>query len=66
MSSFTWRSALRICVLLFVSSLILVPLAATILGGFKTDGELRAEPFGLPETWRTEFYAEILDRKSVV
>lgn len=60
MSSFTWRSALRICVLLFVSSLILVPLAATILGGFKTDGELRAEPFGLPEIWRTEFYAEIL------
>ncbi|WP_136656574.1 carbohydrate ABC transporter permease [Nitratireductor sp. XY-223] len=59
MSGFTWRSASRICVLLLVSSLIVIPLAATILGGFKTDGELRAEPFGLPDVWRTEYYAEI-------
>ena len=59
MTDFDWRNALRIIVLLFVSSLIVLPLAATVLGGFKTDGELRIEPFGLPDVWRTQFYGEI-------
>ena len=59
MNGFDWRNASRIMVLLFVSSLIVLPLAATVLGGFKTDGELRIEPFGLPDVWRTQFYGEI-------
>lgn len=56
---FTWGSAARIIALLIVSALIVIPLLATVLGGFKTSGELRVAPFGLPEVWRTEFYGEI-------
>jgi raffinose/stachyose/melibiose transport system permease protein len=43
-------------VLLFVT----VPLVATVLGGFKSLGELRTNPFGLPQVWELEHYAGIL------
>lgn len=46
--------------LLFVAGLVLVPLLATALGGFKTLGDLRTNPFGLPETWVLENYLGIL------
>lgn len=57
---FDWKDAGRISTLLLVSCMIVIPLLATILGGFKTTGELRVSPFGIPQDWRTEFYAEIL------
>jgi raffinose/stachyose/melibiose transport system permease protein len=47
-------------VLLLVAGLVLVPLLATALGGFKSLGELRTNPFGLPETWLPESYLSIL------
>jgi raffinose/stachyose/melibiose transport system permease protein len=50
----------RAAMLSFTAALVIVPLAATVLGGFKTVGELRASPFGLPTTWHLESYAEIL------
>jgi raffinose/stachyose/melibiose transport system permease protein len=50
----------RAAVLSFTAALVIVPLAATVLGGFKTVGELRASPFGLPTTWHLETYIEIL------
>jgi raffinose/stachyose/melibiose transport system permease protein len=50
----------RAATLSFTAALVIVPLAATVLGGFKTVGELRASPFGLPMTWHLESYAEIL------
>ena len=59
-AEFTWKEAGRIITLLFVSSLIIIPLLATVLGGFKSTGELRVQPFGIPEVWHTEYYAEIL------
>ncbi|WP_375165946.1 carbohydrate ABC transporter permease [Chelativorans sp.] len=43
-----------------VGAFVLVPLVITVLGGFKALGELRVNPFGLPETWRWEVYWEIL------
>jgi raffinose/stachyose/melibiose transport system permease protein len=43
-------------VLLFVT----VPLMATVLGGFKSLGELRTNPFGLPQVWELEHYASIV------
>lgn len=46
--------------LLLVAAFVAVPLLATVLGGFKTLGELRTNPFGLPETWEWENYAGIL------
>ena len=60
-AEFTWKESARIITLLFVSSLIIIPLLATVLGGFKSTGELRVQPFGIPEIWQTEYYGEILN-----
>ncbi|WP_421853598.1 carbohydrate ABC transporter permease [Oricola sp.] len=60
MNTFGWRDFARIMTLLLVSAVILIPISATVLGGFKTTGELRTEPFGIPENWHFEFYGEIL------
>ena len=59
MARFDWKEAARIISLLFVAGLIVIPLMATVLGGFKSSGELRTSPFGIPEIWRLEFYGEI-------
>jgi raffinose/stachyose/melibiose transport system permease protein len=50
----------RYLVLLLVAGLVLVPIAATVLGGFKDLGELRTNPFGLPRKWHFENYWGIL------
>ena len=54
-----------------VATFVVVPLLATVLGGFKSLGELRVNPFGLPQRWEWSNYADILlsaryweDRKS--
>jgi raffinose/stachyose/melibiose transport system permease protein len=46
--------------LFLVAVFVLVPLLATLLGGFKTLGELRVNPFGLPQHWQWQNYADIL------
>ncbi len=43
-----------------VAIFVLVPLLATLLGGFKSLGELRVNPFGLPSVWEWSNYADIL------
>ncbi|GLR84383.1 carbohydrate ABC transporter permease [Bradyrhizobium iriomotense] len=43
-----------------VAIFVAVPLLATVLGGFKTLGELRVNPFGLPRHWEWQNYADIL------
>ena len=60
MNRFSWRTAARLSILCVVAASVLFPLTATLLGGFKTSGELRVQPFSIPEIWRTEFYLEIL------
>ena len=50
------KGAFLAIVVLFV----LTPLVATVLGGFKSLGELRTNPFGLPQVWEWENYASIL------
>jgi raffinose/stachyose/melibiose transport system permease protein len=47
-------------VLIVVAAIVLVPLVATALGGFKTLGGLRANPFGLPDQWVWSNYWDIL------
>jgi raffinose/stachyose/melibiose transport system permease protein len=47
-------------VLVLVAAIVLVPLVATALGGFKTLGALRANPFGLPDHWVWSNYLDIL------
>lgn len=46
--------------LALIAAFVAVPLLATVLGGFKTLGELRTNPFGLPESWEWENYTGIL------
>jgi raffinose/stachyose/melibiose transport system permease protein len=46
--------------LFLIAGLVLVPLLATALGGFKTLGDLRANAFALPSPWVFENYWGIL------
>lgn len=50
----------RMAVLLLIAGAVLMPLVATVLGGFKDLGELRTHPFGLPSQWHWRNYADIL------
>jgi raffinose/stachyose/melibiose transport system permease protein len=50
----------RAAALSLVAALVIVPLLATLFGGFKTVGELRTSPFSLPATWNLDFYGRIL------
>jgi raffinose/stachyose/melibiose transport system permease protein len=56
----TIAPVLRYAILFLVAGLVLVPLAATVLGGFKSLGDLRVNPFGLPAQWEWENYWSIL------
>jgi raffinose/stachyose/melibiose transport system permease protein len=47
-------------VLLIVGAVIVVPLAYTVLGGFRTTGQLAARPVALPDPWVPTNYTEIL------
>ena len=51
----------RLAVLLVVSSIVLLPLLATAIGGFKELGELRTNPLGLPHQWQWRNYLGILE-----
>ena len=53
---------LRYAILLLIAGLVLIPLAATVLGGFKSLGDLRVNPFGLPAQWEWRNYWTILSR----
>ncbi len=50
----------RMLILFFVAGLILIPILATAIGGFKELGELRTNPFGLPRVWQVQNYWNIL------
>ena len=60
MNTFGWREATRIMILLFMTLIILLPLSATVLAGFKTQGDLTTNPFWLPRNWHFEFYGQII------
>src|SRR6478609_9676781 len=49
--------------LAIMATFVLVPLLATMLGGFKSLGELRVNPFGWPQQWEWSNYADILATK---
>lgn len=51
---------LKYIILIFFSTLVLAPLVVTVLGGFKTGGELLLTPFGLPQQWLVTNYLSIL------
>ncbi|MFC4114962.1 carbohydrate ABC transporter permease [Nonomuraea zeae] len=43
-----------------VGAFILIPVIYAFLGGFKENSELSSNPFGLPETWVTANYTDVL------
>ena len=43
-----------------VAAIVIIPLLTTVLGGFKTIGDLRGNPFGLPHVWQWQNYGDIL------
>ncbi len=55
----------RYAALLLVAGIVLVPLLATALGGFKSLGDLRQNAFGLPETWVVQNYLQILEGEAL-
>lgn len=46
--------------LLVVAAFVIVPFYTTALGGFKEIGELRVNPFGLPQNWDPARFVEII------
>jgi raffinose/stachyose/melibiose transport system permease protein len=50
----------RAVFLIAVAAFVAVPLLATVVGGFKSLGELRTSPFGIPHAWEWQNYAGIL------
>jgi len=50
----------RWLVLFGAAGLCLLPMWATVIGGFKTTGDLRTNAFGLPRQWIGDNYASIL------
>ncbi len=50
----------RLLVLALVAAVVLVPLVSVAIGGLKTMGELRTNPFGLPAAWEWDTYGRIL------
>jgi raffinose/stachyose/melibiose transport system permease protein len=39
---------------------VLIPIVATVVNGFKSNADLLLHPFGLPQTWRLENYTSVL------
>ena len=58
-----FNQLLRFAVLLLVAFGVLAPLLATLLGGFKSLGDLRVNAFGLPTVWEWKNYWDILAGK---
>jgi raffinose/stachyose/melibiose transport system permease protein len=50
----------KVVFLAAVAVFVITPLLATVLGGFKSLGELRTNPFGLPQHWVFENYTGII------
>lgn len=51
--------------LMLVAGFVLIPMFATVLGGFKSLGELRTNPFGLPHVWEFEYYVQVFADGSI-
>src|SRR6185436_4326542 len=56
----TMAPVLRYAILFLVAGLVMIPLLAAALGGFKSLGDLRVNPFGLPAQWEWDNYWSIV------
>jgi raffinose/stachyose/melibiose transport system permease protein len=55
-----WGSPIAYVVAVVVILLMLAPVAFIIIGGFRTNSELTTDPAGLPSTWNTANYLDVL------
>ncbi|HEU5099309.1 MAG TPA: carbohydrate ABC transporter permease [Roseiflexaceae bacterium] len=59
--SHSWLAlVLKYLVAVFVALLVLIPLVATVINGFKTNAEVQLRPFSLPTSWQWENYTSVL------
>ena len=61
----SFTRTIQLAFLFTTSTFILIPFYATFLGGFKSTGELRTQPFSLPEHWDFSRYRQILSDPSL-
>lgn len=54
------RAVILHATVIVLAAFIVVPILYGVLGGFKDTGQLSTNPFGLPDPWRFENYADIL------
>jgi raffinose/stachyose/melibiose transport system permease protein len=47
-------------VALLIAAIVIVPVLYVVLGGFRTTGQIAAQPVALPHPWRVRNYVEIL------
>src|SRR4029078_2669469 len=47
-------------VALLLTVIVLVPIGFVVLGGFRTTGQIAADPVGLPDPWVRHNYASVL------
>lgn len=59
-SGLDWVAFFKAFYLMAMVLFVATPLVATLLGGFKSLGELRTNPFGLPQVWEWKNYTDIL------
>ena len=55
-----WGNPVAYCVALVVIVLMLAPVVFIIIGGFRSNSELTADPAGLPATWNVGNYLDVL------
>ena len=49
----------RYIILVIVAAVVLVPIVFTVLGGFKTNGQLVSDPVSLPSPWVFSNYVDV-------
>jgi len=59
-----YRRVLTYAILTVFAYIVILPLLATALGGFKSVGELRTNPIGLPREWLWSNYTDVLTSAS--
>jgi len=59
---FNWGSPLTYFLALVVAAVSIVPVIYVVLGGFRTTGQLAADPASLPHPWVWQTYANVLNQ----
>ena len=60
----TASQAVKYVVAIGIAAIILIPLLAAVMGGFKTNAQLLANPFGIPNPLVTSNYTDVLTNPS--